>query len=150
MFQTDEAWEAVSASVVIQRIFEQPGLRHYPMVEMSENTPIYHLLMLTSGESADLRLWQRFLCVDLKTTQELATTEGVVEQRIFEQSGWSEDNGFTLTELAKIDRVKTEGRHLYFATMVDGSLGLDRRWETIDDLARQNAETVWTLKGSIA
>jgi hypothetical protein len=150
MFQTDEAWEAVSASVVIQRILDQPGLRQYSMIEMAANTQIYHLLILVSGEGSEMRMWNRYMCADLKTVHEIISTDGIVEERIYEQSTWSEGGAFTVTELVKIDRAFVQGHYLYFATAGDGSIRTDRRGEALTDLDRQSSEGVWTLKPRVA
>lgn len=83
-FQTHEAWEVESPSL---GIFDPPGIRYYPLIELSLNFNLFHVDVLPhSDNEEDIAPTRRFIAADIKQALILIDDKRVKEFNISLQS----------------------------------------------------------------
>lgn len=102
MFQVDDSWELTSERDILRLLFNQPGLRRHPLVEIVDNPPIFHLDVMFEGEAEELGFWARFLGADLATLVRFLEDNEVAKARISVQTPVSHTDEYSIRKIHKI------------------------------------------------
>jgi len=108
MFQVENSWESHSNVEVLRTLFERPGLKRYPLVELSANVQLLHVNLLFKGDGVELDLWQRFICCDLVSVADLIENEDVEDIKIYMQTALSRDKPFVISEIVEFSRFSVD------------------------------------------
>lgn len=122
MFHTEAAWEEAFESEVLRSLLSQPGLRRYPLVELSTNVRIFHVDILFSGEGGDLGLWNRFICANQITLIELIEQNEFLDMSISVQTPRTGGKQYSIALVTEIvEALGSCGDKFYLFKCADGS-----------------------------
>lgn len=123
MFQVDDAWELTNERDILRLLFNQPGLRRHPLVEVVDNPPIFHLDVMFTGEAEELGFWARFLGADLATVVRFIEENEIAQSRISVQTAISHTNEYRIQRVGKIYECHRPDGITYF------------QYESVDDVS---------------
>jgi hypothetical protein len=114
MFQVDDAWEQTNERDILRLLFNQPGLRRHPLVEVVDNPAIFHVDVMFEGEAEELGFWARFIGADLETVLQFISGNDVVRSSISIQSPFSRTEDYNIHKVDKIYECRGPDGATYF------------------------------------
>jgi hypothetical protein len=99
MFQTDQSWEIIRNSTVLRALLRQPGVRQYPLVEISGDAPILHVDVLADCSDDSCSLMTRYLCVSAAVALDLLLNEEVTDGSVSVQIRSPNDSKFRIERI---------------------------------------------------
>lgn len=125
---------------VLRALFDQPGLRSYPYVEVPLNTQLYHVDVPPLEDGSR---WQRFIFDKAENLFGFCTDEEIREFRIYVQSRRERSVDYRMKRVVEISKGSTfSGRLVYVFSCADGSVEISGlSGDTQTDIA--SLSTVW-------
>ena len=99
IIQTHEDWEIVNSSF---KIFDPPGTRIYPCIEISINAFLFHVDILTNSNDDDFVPWRRFIAAGLTQAFIIVDDDHVKEFRISLQSRRGDNHEYQISTIIEI------------------------------------------------
>jgi hypothetical protein len=143
MFQTDQAWETVGASNIVRALMRRPGLRQYPLVEISTDMPILHVDVKCKSETDGCEMTSRYLCMSAAVVLDIVRNDEVKDASVILQLRSEIGSDFRLERVSDIYYLGREsGEHELFLGCEGGNLYIDGTGEKAQvDLSR--LERLW-------
>jgi hypothetical protein len=144
MFQVDDSWELTSERDILRLLFNQPGLRRHPLVEVADNPPIFHLDVMFEGEAKELGFWARFLGADLATLVRFLEENDVAKSRISVQTPVSHSDEYSIRKIDKIYECCRSDGIVYYQYECMSNAHLYSKPESFNEQASDIKRIVWS------
>lgn len=114
MLQTKESWELKHRGEILGALFNEPGLRHYPCVELPVNVPIFHVEIVFSEQHPHDQCWSHFIFDEVQYVLQAIKRDDVVNVRISMQSKKFGAEEYDVTSIVEIVEAQDKGgREVY-------------------------------------
>lgn len=116
MLQTNESWEYLQRGQILGALFNQPGLRQYPCVEIAVNVALFHVDIIFRDKHQEWQSWSRYIFTELPDVLRSIAGDGVVKVRVSLQTRRSDNDEYIISSIDEIvEGIDREGRkHLVF------------------------------------
>lgn len=143
MLQTDKSWECSHRGQLLGTIFDQPGLRCYPCVEIPVNLVLFHVDIVLRDNHRENESWSRFIFDELADVLRFIERENVAQVRLNLQTRMCENDEYTISSIAEIVEGKNRAGHkLYICICPSGKNYIDSFMEEREsDLS--DKRTIW-------
>lgn len=111
MLQTHKSWELESRGQLLGALFNQPGLRHYPCVEIPLNLHLFHIDVVFGEKPLDDQPWSRFIFDQLFDVLKFIERDDVVDLRMSLQSKRCGNEEYTMSQIIEILEGKNRDGH---------------------------------------
>lgn len=144
MFQADQSWEYNTSLGVI---FNRPGLRTYPFIEVGLNAPLFHVDAALIGEENGGGAWTRIICSRLIDVLEIIKQHGFSDIRISVQTPRNDEGYrfFSISDIIEGTNAWGDVVHLFLGARGEEYLH-SYKDEKICDLLEKR--TLWNCDGN--
>lgn len=143
MFQTDESWEYPCRGQLLGGLFNQPGLRQYPCVEIPLNVQIFHVDIIFRDTYQDGQSWSRFIFDQMVDVVQIVERDDVIQARVSLQTSRCDDAEYSIRSIIEIvERKNVDGCKTYVFKCANNENYLDSFIEESEsDLLEKR--TIW-------
>jgi hypothetical protein len=143
MLQTKDSWEFKHRGKMLGALFNEPGLRQYPCVEVPLNIPFFHVEFVFNERHQSDQCWSHFIFDEIHYVLQAIEREDVVNVRISMQSkkfGAEEYDVSSIVEI--VEGTDKNGRKAYLFRCSKNIIHIDSHMvESERDLSEKR--TVW-------
>lgn len=144
MFQTDEQWEEVRYTPSLRELLQQPGLRRYPIIELTTDASIFFLDAMSEVEAPEAVAWSRYICATLATVVELLGRNPRADVRLHVHTFNKRSQEYATHRVTEILLTLDEqNNHLLLYRRDDDQLCVDGT-DNLYEISETRTSTLWT------